>query len=287
MLFAAASLLMISCDSGEANGDGKFVLNVTDAPIDEENVTGVYITFTGIEYQIDGEGWQTAEGFGDPVTINLLELQNGNTSLLGEFNGGAGNYTGLRFKLDAVDRDGEVPSNPGCYITYEDGSEKPLFVPSGEQTGYKAVGNFTVPVNGTVEVTADFDLRKSVVKAGASGKYILKPTIRVIVNNQSGEIAGTIANTVTDSSYVVYAYESGTYDESESSEPAEGEARFPNAVSSTSADENGTYVLAFLAEGDYDVVFTTVDTEGNVTVNGIIEGATVESNTTTQVDFEL
>lgn len=286
MLFAAASIVLMSCDS-ETSGDGKFVLNVTDAPIDEENVTGVYITFTGIEYQIDGEGWQTAEGFGDPVTINLLELQNGNTSLLGEFNGGAGNYTGLRFQLDAVDRDGEVPSNPGCYITYEDGSEKPLFVPSGEQTGYKAVGNFTVPVNGTVEVTADFDLRKSVVKAGASGKYILKPTIRVIVNNQSGEIAGTITNTVTDSSYVVYAYEAGTYDESESNDPAEGEARFPNAVSSTSAVENGSYLLAFLAEGDYDVVFTSVDAEGNVTVNGIVEGATVESNSTTQVDFEL
>ncbi len=56
VLLAAASMLVMSCDS-EANGDGKFVLNVTDAPVDEENITGVYITFTGIEYQIEGDGW--------------------------------------------------------------------------------------------------------------------------------------------------------------------------------------------------------------------------------------
>ncbi|MGJ3235631.1 DUF4382 domain-containing protein [Marivirga sp.] len=285
--FVATTLLIVSCDSSETNGDGKLVLNVTDAPVDEEGVTGVYITFTGIEYQIEGEAWQEAEEFGDPVTINLLDLQNGTTSLLGEFNAGAGNYTGLRFKLDAATRDGSNSSNAGCYITFEDGTETPLFVPSGEQTGYKAVGTFTVPVNGTVEVTADFDLRKSVTKAGATGMYILKPTIRVIVNNQAGEIAGSIANTVEESNYVVYAYDAGSYDESESADPAEGDTRFPNAVSGTGAQENGDYVLAFLAEGDYDVVFTSIDAEGNVTVNGIVEGATVESNSTTQVDFEL
>jgi hypothetical protein len=38
-----------------------------------------------------------------------------------------------------------------------------------------------VPVNGTVVVTADFDVRKAVVVAGSS--YILKPTIKLIVND--------------------------------------------------------------------------------------------------------
>jgi hypothetical protein len=38
-----------------------------------------------------------------------------------------------------------------------------------------------VPVNGTVVVTADFDVRKAVVLAGSS--YILKPTIKLIVND--------------------------------------------------------------------------------------------------------
>jgi hypothetical protein len=37
-----------------------------------------------------------------------------------------------------------------------------------------------VPVNGTVVVTADFDVYKAVVVAGSS--YTLKPTIKLIVH---------------------------------------------------------------------------------------------------------
>ncbi len=287
VFFIAATFFIASCDNNEASGDGRFVLNVTDAPVDDENVTGVYITFTGIEYQIEGESWQQAEGFGEPVTINLLELQNGKTELLGDFNAGSGNYTGLRFKLDASQTDGALASNAGCYITFADGSETPLFVPSGAQTGYKAVGNFTVPVNGTVEVTADFDLRKSVAKAGITGKYLLKPTIRVIVNNQAGDISGLIANTSDSLNYVVFAYEADTYTESESADPEPEQIRFPNAVSSTGAEVDGSYKLAFLAAGEYDLVLVSVDIEENVNVVTITEGVSVESNNTTRLDFEL
>jgi hypothetical protein len=38
-----------------------------------------------------------------------------------------------------------------------------------------------VPVNGTVVVTADFDVRKAVVIANS--RYILEPTIKLIVND--------------------------------------------------------------------------------------------------------
>ena len=76
---------------------------------------------------------------------------------------------------------GSHKTNPGCYIEFADNSTEPLFVPSGGETGYKAVGQFEVPVNGTVEVTADFDVREAVVVAGS--RYILKPTIKLIVND--------------------------------------------------------------------------------------------------------
>ena len=75
---------------------------------------------------------------------------------------------------------GPPPTSPGCYIEFAGNTTEPLFVPSGGQTGYKAIGHFEVSVNGTVEVTADFDVRKAVVVAGSS--YILKPTIKLIVN---------------------------------------------------------------------------------------------------------
>jgi len=158
---------------------GTLKLYLSDAPIDAENVTGVYITIEEIQYHLDGK-WITCEEFVGSQTYNLLELTGGNSTLLGELTLPAGNYTQIRFMLD-IPKIGSSPASPGCYIEFADNSTKPLFVPSGGETGYKAIGQFEVPVNGTVEVTADLDVRKAVVVAGSS--YILKPTIKLIVND--------------------------------------------------------------------------------------------------------
>jgi hypothetical protein len=163
---------------GQTLGTGTLKLYLSDAPLDAENVTGVYITINEIQYHVDGQ-WITCEEFEGPKTYNLLELTGGNITLLGEFTLPAGDYTQIRFMLDIPEK-GSHPANPGCYIEFADKSTEPLFVPSGGETGYKAIGYFEVPVNGTVEVTADFDVRKAVVVANSS--YILKPTIKLIVN---------------------------------------------------------------------------------------------------------
>jgi len=162
----------------QALGTGVLKLYLSDAPIDTENVTGVYITINEIQYHIDGQ-WITCEEFEGPQTYNLLELTDGNSALLGELTLPAGDYTQIRFMLDIAEK-ASSRANPGCYIEFADNSTQPLFAPSGGKTGYKAIGYFEVPVNGTVEVTADFDARKAVVVAGSS--YILKPTIKLIVN---------------------------------------------------------------------------------------------------------
>ena len=159
-------------------GTGTLKLYLCDAPLDAENVIGVYITINEIQYHRDGQ-WVACEEFQGPQTHNLLELTEGKSALLGEFTLHAGNYTQIRFMLDIREK-GSDKTSPGCYIEFADNSTEPLFVPSGGQTGYKAIGYFAVPVDGTVEVTADFDARKAVVVAGSS--YILKPTIKLIVN---------------------------------------------------------------------------------------------------------
>ncbi len=162
----------------QALATGTLKLYLSDAPIDTQNVTGVYITVNEIQYHLDGQ-WITCEEFEGPKTYDLLELTGGKSALLGELTLPAGNYTQIRFMLDIPEK-GSQTANPGCYIEFADNSTEPLFAPSGEKTGYKAIGHFEVPVNGTVEVTADFDVRKAVVVAGSS--YILKPTIKLIVN---------------------------------------------------------------------------------------------------------
>lgn len=244
--------LLIGCGNDES-GNGTISLALTDAPTDAENVSGVYVTITGVEYRVDGSSWQAFEGFGDAYTVNLLDLTDGKTALLGDFNVEAGTYDGLRFKLDASENGGNV-TNAATYIEFTDGSTEPLYVPSGTQSGYKAKGSFTVPVNGAVFITADFDVRKSVVEAGASGKFLLKPTIRLVVNDQAGTIVGTLTNTSETGSYVVFAYDEGVYTEAEAAEPAEGETRFPSSVSSANVHEEGSFTLPFLAAGSYQLV---------------------------------
>lgn len=287
--FIAAIMLSIvftACNKDEQQ-TGMVKLSITDAPIDTDGITGVYVTFTEIQYHKSGDSWSSFSDFEGPRTINLLDLTRGETDLLGTLELEAGTYTQLRFILDAPERGQGAAANPGCYLEFEDGSTQPLFVPSGAQSGYKGVGTFTVPANGVVEVTADFDVRKSVVKAGASGKYILKPTIRLIVDNQSGAIDGYVSPMPQDAQIVIYAYENGTYQEGEAAEPAEEQIRFPNAVSSDLADADGYYHIAFLAPMQYDLVVAVNVNDEFSEVLGIVEGVDVQSNMTITVDIDL
>jgi hypothetical protein len=162
---------------------GTLKLYLSDAPLDAENVTGVYITINEIQYHRDGQ-WTTCEEFKVPKAYNLLELTDGNSALLGELKLPVGNYTQIRFMLDIPEK-GPRPTNPGCYIKFADNSTEPLFVPSGGESGYKATGRFEVAANETVEVTADFDVRKPGAVHVAGSRYILNPTIKLIVNDQS------------------------------------------------------------------------------------------------------
>ena len=182
VLAVLAASAVMSCTAPEqapGTGTGILKLYLSDAPIDSENVTAVNITIQEIQYHLDGE-WITCGEFIGPQTYDLLELTEGNSALLGELALPAGNYTQIRFILDIPEM-GQNPVSPGCYIEFDGNYTEPLFVPSGGESGYKAVGQFTVPVNGTVEVTADFDVREAVHLAAS--RYILKPTIRLIVND--------------------------------------------------------------------------------------------------------
>jgi len=282
-----ALIFLSACQKEDKKNEnnGRVVLSLTDSPIDNEDIKGVFVTFTRIDFRKDGQ-WHSFDEFDEPQTINLLELTNGNTVLLGDFNSGAGTYSELRFILDAPDMNATPTGNPGCYLLFEDETTQPLFIPSGAQSGFKAKGSFNVPVNATVHVTADFDVRKSIVKAGASGKYILKPVIRVVVNDQAGSIEGTITYGLNQDALVLYAYEHGDYDESEAAEPGEGETRFANSVSS-SAVSNGTFVLPFLAEGSYDIVLGVYLGGEFVTALMVAEDVVVEAGKKTNLTINL
>ena len=262
ILLLTVLFLFISCDQNSVT-TGTVSLNITDAPVSADGLIGVYITFSEITVNVAGtEEWQSLAVFEDGLTLNLLDLTEGVTEVLAtDVELPSGQINQIRFMLDAP-VEGENPgTNPGCYLEYTGGITYPLRVPSGSESGFKGVNSFDVPVNGEVTVTADFDVRKSLVFSG--GIYKLKPVIRMIVDNEAGKINGNL--TVEDASlqYSIYAYENGTYTDSEVDADAEG-VQFASAVSSTYAciPEGETelrYKLAFLAEGDYDLIIASHD----------------------------
>ena len=104
----------------------------------------------------------------DGLRINLLDLQGGLTETLADVNIPAGTYHQIRLI---------VGTDPHIELT--DGSSPNLKVPSGEQTGIKIVtGEFTVEQGQFVSVTLDFNPDDSFVRAGQSGMYLFKPTVR-------------------------------------------------------------------------------------------------------------
>jgi hypothetical protein len=138
----------------------------------------------------DGEsGWLT--GFTVGQTFDLLELQNGAIADLGLAELEAGQYNQIRLILASepiaphpfanyVVIEGEqeeeyIVGEAGEYYTIQE-----LKVPSGLQTGIKIVQGFTIEVGGSTELILDFDAKKSIVQAGKSGKWLLKPTIKVL-----------------------------------------------------------------------------------------------------------
>ncbi len=267
--------LISGCGGGGGTSStptGTLSLSITDTPPQlGENVTGVNIAVIGIEYNYEGN-WTTAEDF-VPQTFNLLDLQNGKSLHLGDMILPAGHYSEIRFILAAPTKESEVKSNPDCNITFSDKPTQPLFVPSGGQSGYKGKGAFDITADAKIEVTADFDVHKSIVVKG-NGDYSLKPVIRLVVTELSGMINGTVVDVAdynaTSDSLVVYSYKSDV------SIAGEEDNNFPNSVSAGDVNmSDGNFTLAFLGEGNYtlvtaqyieDTFAAVVDVEDNVEV---------------------
>ncbi len=294
-LFLSAILVtgFTSCDEQDSTDDakGRIELSITDAPIYDDNVSGVYIGITGIEINGD-DGWTQLETYEEPLTINLLDYQDGDVYFLTEEELHAGNYSEIRLLLEAPEMNGTPKSNPGTYLEFEDGSQQPLFVPSGATSGYKAKGDFDIPEGGVTSVTIDFDVRKSVVKAGNSGKYLLKPVLRLVENDNVALIRGEVLALEEYTNIQVYAYNDGVFTEEEIFDPESDEVDFPNAVTSAQVRSDGTFTLAFMEPGVYDLYAVAFDENGEyleiITTweDVILEAGEVEEVILEQLDEE-
>jgi len=245
LLGAFVIALMVSCATEEQmKGQGEAIVKVTDAAVDAENIAGVYLSVSEVRAFVNAETEVIAQ-FDEPMEFDLMSYQNGATYFLGNGVLEAGTYEGVRFILS-----GETDS----YVLFTDGTTAPLTVPSGTQSGYKINGTFEIGANSTTTIVADIDLRKALVVTG-QGNYMLRPTGRVIVEAATGTIEGNVSGTFNEGEQlVVYAYTAGTYVDTEADEPAVGETRFQNSVNSAVVAEDGSFTLAFMPPGEYDLI---------------------------------
>lgn len=238
-----------SLPSGQNKGIVSF--NLTDAPTDDVNVKSVYVTFHALRYQYadNDDKWEYVE-FNESRTINLLDLQDGKTTLLQEIELPAGEISHVNFIIDTNE----------CYVDLYVGGLQPLYIINSDEIGFSASGGFTVQAGKTVTVTADFDVRKS-VKLTENGEYILCPAIKIVDNNDVGCIKGAMDLRLTRdiSSVIVYAYQDGSWNANESNTTN----NFSGAVVSNSVKMK-SYTLSWIPVGTYDLVITAYDSTGKL-----------------------
>jgi hypothetical protein len=154
---------------------------LTDAPGDYESVL-IDIREVRVHLRSDAEesenGWRTIRD--EPLQVDLLELTNGEMEFLGEAELEPGLYRQMRLVLGDQN---EVVVN---------GETHALKTPGGQQSGLKINLNAEIESGQTLPVLIDFDASRSVVRAGASGNYLLKPVLRAVNLNETGAIGGEI-----------------------------------------------------------------------------------------------
>ena len=224
---------------GEGAAQGTLRMSLTDAPACYENV---FVTVEKVRVHAAGSAAESDAGWEDivppnaPLRIDLLALTNGELADLGSSAVPAGGYAQVRLVLAAntgVDPLANAVKPVG-------GALVPLKTPSAQQSGLKIKGNFAVEAGGTTDMLLDFDACKSVVKAGSSGQYILKPVVR-LTPHLATSIRGHVTTTMALTATTISAQQGGTI------------------VRSTAPAADGSFVLASLPIGTYTVVISSSD----------------------------
>lgn len=282
LLFFASFIMFTSCSDSTSNdpGDentktGNLEIKITDAPIDDKNIQGVYVTFSAIK--IDGK----QISMGGKKTVNVFALQNGNAVSLLNSEVTAGNFTDVELVLDyEIDAQG---NSPGTYILTSDNTKHNLKTVSESTLQFSVENvNNSIKENELTTVYVDFDLRKAIryaENATQEMKYSfvdnLNNTLRAVDGVNHYKISGnyTDAQNVSGEKVIVYTYKKGGFNlnTEKNSESSTG-LLFPNAITSTDIKEDGTFEIHFLNQGEYELHFISYDSnnDGSFIAKGMI-----------------
>lgn len=251
---------------------------------DEENDIGDFdsldVTITKIGVHRSGNG---SDGGGEWIerelngtTADLTELQGANATLLDSFDVSSGEYDKVFVYVSAVNG------------TLTDGSSAKVKLPSGKLQLTKP---FTLSANSSVEFVFDI----TVVKAGNSGKYILKPVVgqsgtsdEVEIDKQDDEKDANESDAnETDADDETDANETETADLNATfvGNVTTGTNATVSVTQNGSAVANATVVVAQNIDGNETTVELTTDANGTVSF-AVDENATNVEVTVTTDDGE-
>lgn len=172
--------------SGMDNSNGSVVgsdtgtlrLALTDAPacgFDAVNVTIQKVRVNKSDSASDADNGWSEIVLNPAKRVNLLNLTNGVLEELGQTLLPTGKYTQLRLVL--AENDSTHPFANSVFPTGK--TEVALQTPSAQQSGLKTNIDINVATNQQADFVMDLDACQSVIAAGGSGNYILKPILSV------------------------------------------------------------------------------------------------------------
>ncbi len=249
LLFTFSALFFLGCgkDSINENDEApKVRVFLTDGPADLEEVN-INIVDVQINPQSGSNGWQSLSPVNTGV-YNLLEFTGGNETLLGEAEIPEGRLEQIRLILgdgNSLKVDGQIQA---------------LNTPSAQESGLKVQIKQTLEPGITYKLILDFDAGQSIVEAGNSGMFQLKPVIRAQLEALTGSIQGQV---LPDTVQTLVTATSAT------------------DVFSSYTNETGFFLLRAVPEGTYRLTFTPEEDSGFSEIN--LLGITVEINQSTNI----
>lgn len=261
MLFILATTLLSCSDDDSSSidnsiGTAQIAVKLTDAPgeydkvmVEVEDVRIKLKTEADIETDLEAgeDEWLSLEGV-ENQRINLLDLTGGVTELLAETEIPAGNLMEMRLVLG---------DNNTIFV---DGQELALQTPSAQQSGLKVQVDQELVTDTYYTFILDFDVDQSVVSQG-NGNYLLKPVLRLSVDEESGSIAGIVTP---------------------STEPVLVQAQSSNATVSAYTSEEGKFQLHGLEPGTY--ILTATPQEGLGYETTVVNNIEVEQGVVTELE---
>jgi len=245
----ALSFFLFACNNGNEGSAAHLEVHLTDAPGDYQQVN---IDVQDVQVNVsssDDNGWTSLDV--KEGVYDLLKLTNGLDTLLGKIDLPPGKVAQIRLILGTNNS-----------IRVHD-QLIPLSTPSAQQSGLKIQVHQDLVEGVTYKILLDFDAARSIVSAGASGKYNLKPVIRSIVEAESGAIKGSISPVAA--APVIYAVSGMDTTATDFADPVTGNFLI-KGLSAT------TYKIIITPKAGYQVAVkeNVVVTTGNLTDLGAI-----------------